>query len=109
MERMLETLDVAIPKGRTMRVRNAKGTTLRMLEGTGWITEESNTEDYTLGAHESRCVGTDGLTLVHAFEDARLALEAPASTGAATVELGGGYREYAAAVWGEQVADAGRR
>jgi hypothetical protein len=100
MERMLETLEVTIPQGRTLRIRNAAGTTLRLLDGAGWITEEDDTNDYILDAGDTRRIGTRGITLVHAFREVRVTIE----SGMAQVELGGGYREYAAAVWMEQMA-----
>jgi hypothetical protein len=103
MERMLETLEVTIPAGRTLRIRNARGTTIRVLEGGGWITEQDDTEDYVLEAGDQRTVGTAGVTLVHALRTARMAV-----SGHAAVELGGGYREYAAAVWSGQVAAVAR-
>jgi hypothetical protein len=104
MERMLETLEVTIPQGRTLRIHDASGMTLRLLDGDGWITEEDDTTDYILGAGEARRIETRGMTLVHAFREARVVIE----SGAAQVELGGGYREYAAAVWMEQMAAVAR-
>jgi hypothetical protein len=104
MERMLETLDVRIPRSRTLRIRDAAGTTLRLLDGAGWITEEGDTNDYILEAGDARRIGTRGITLVHAFREARVTIE----SGVAQVELGGGYREYAAAVWMEQMAAVAR-
>jgi hypothetical protein len=109
MEKMLEILDAAIPAGRTLRIRNARGVMLRVAEGVGWITEEGDNDDYALGPGNSRRIGTSGLTLVHAFEDARVALEAGLSSEPFTVDLGGGYNEYAAAVWHEQLAHVWRR
>lgn len=101
MERMLETMEVKIPAGRTLRIRDARGTPVRIVEGTGWITEEDDPEDYALGPGDSRTIGTQGLTLAHAFEDTRIEL-----SGRATVELGSHYGEYAAAVWHEQLRSA---
>jgi hypothetical protein len=100
MERMLETLEVTIPQGRTLRIRNAAGATLRLLGGAGWITEEDDANDYVLDVGDARRIGTRGMTLVHAFHEARITIE----SGAAHLELGCGYREYAAAVWMAQMA-----
>jgi hypothetical protein len=104
MERMLETLEVTIPRGRTLRIRNASGATLRLLDGTGWITEEDDTNDYVLDTGDTRRIGTRGITLVHAFREARMTIE----PGVAQLELGGGYGEYALAVWMEQMAAVAR-
>lgn len=109
MERMLESIEIAVPAGRTLRIHRAKGAVLRVVQGTGWITEEGDTEDYALGAGDTRRIGSAGLTLVHAFDAARLVLESASGSRCVTVELGGFYREYAAAVWREQLAGVGRR
>jgi len=101
MERMLQILEANIPAGRTLRIRNARGATMRVLEGTAWITEEDDTEDYALATGDGRRVGTPGLTLVHAFHPVCLAVENPAN-GRLEVMLGGGYNEYAFAVFREQ-------
>ncbi|HEU5310632.1 MAG TPA: DUF2917 domain-containing protein, partial [Candidatus Eisenbacteria bacterium] len=68
MERMLETLDLTIPAGRTLRIHDARGTTLRVTEGCAWITEYANADDYVLEAGDARRVAGNGLTLVHAFK-----------------------------------------
>ena len=104
MERMLETLEVTIPRGRTLRIRNAAGATLRLVDGAGRITEEDDTNDYVLDAGDARRIGTRGLTLVHACDEARVTIE----SGVVQVELGGGYREYASTVWMEQMAAVAR-
>ena len=109
MERMLETMVLVIPKGRTLRMHDAQGITMRVIAGTGWVTERGDPEDYTLGAGEERRIGSCGLTLVHAFGDTRLELSAPLGRALATVELGGSYREYAAAVWNEQLRSVASR
>jgi hypothetical protein len=109
MESMIESVAITIPCGRTLRIRNALGVTLRVAQGTGWITEADDTEDYALSAGGFRRIGTSGLTLVHAFDDVSLAIEGSGRAAAATLELGGGYREYAAAVWREQLAGAFRK
>ena len=109
MERMLETVVVVIPMGRTLRMHDAHGITMRVIAGTGWVTERGDPEDYTLGAGEERRICSRGLTLVHAFGDTRLELSAPLGRALATVELGGSYREYAAAVWNEQLRHVASR
>jgi hypothetical protein len=109
MEKMLETLDVAIPCGRTLRISHARGMKLRVIAGNGWVTEEGNVTDYALGAGGERRIGTDGLTLVHAFDAARITIEAPAHASSLTVALGGGYREYASAIWRQQLAAVASR
>ena len=109
MDRMFETMDVVIPMGRTLRMHDANGITMRVAAGTGWVTERGDPEDYALGAGESRRIGSRGLTLVHAFGDTRLELSAPSGRALPTIEVGGGYREYAAAVWNEQLRHVASR
>jgi hypothetical protein len=109
MERMLETLSISIPKGRTLRMRNAQGLALRAVEGTLWITEERDPADYALEAGDGRHVKSCGLTFVYAFEATRVELEAPAGAPMPAFEIGGGYNDYAAAVWKTQVWTALRR
>ena len=109
MERTLETLKISIPQGRTLRVRDAQGLTLRAVEGTLWVTEERDTEDYVLATGECRRIGNRGLTLVYAFDAARVELEASVGAAKPVFEIGGGYNEYAAAVWTTQVGMALRQ
>ena len=107
MERMLETLEATIPAGRTLRIRNAAGANLRVMEGTLWVTEENDPGDYILDRGDSRRIGTGGLTLAHVFQETRIAIEPGDSK--VGVALGAGYRQYAAAVCMEQVAAVARR
>jgi hypothetical protein len=109
MESMLETMNVTIPSGKTLRVRDAGGLSLRIVEGTAWITEDGNPNDYSLAEGEVRLVASDGLMRVHAFEETLLSIAAPRGSNRATVEMGAGYNEFAAAVWWRSVADVVRR
>jgi hypothetical protein len=104
---MLECIEVQIPKGRTLRVRNARHCQLRVAEGTLWITEERNPTDYVVASGDSCRVTNAGLALAYAFDDTRLEITAAAgSLGMPAFQLGGGYNEYAAAVWGTQLRAA---
>ena len=109
MERMLETLDLTIPAGRTLRIHDARGTTLRVTEGCAWITEDANPDDYVLEAGDARRVAGNGLTLVHAFKAVRMCVEGRRAAAPTTFELGSGYNEYAAAVFMVGLRDALRR
>ena len=80
MERMLETLEVTIPQGRTLRLQAPAGTTIRVVNGTGWITEENDNGDYVLASGDGRRVAATGLILVHAFREARVEIESRGST-----------------------------
>ena len=109
MERMLETLEVTIPAGRTLRIHDARGVTMRVVEGCAWVTEEANAEDYVLDASDERCVAGHGLTLVHAFKESRVTLDGTLAMARPSFEMGGGYNEYAAAVFIGMLRDALRR
>jgi hypothetical protein len=109
MESMLETLCITIPIGKTLRVRDARGLMLQVVEGTAWITEAGDSNDYALADGEKRSISGDGLMLVHAFEETWLRIAAPRGVGRATVEMGAGYNEYAATVWKRSTAHVARR
>lgn len=99
MKCISETIVVTIPRGRTLRLREAQGLSMRVLTGCLWLTEERDTQDYMLEACDQRIVATPGLTLAYAFGEARVEMEAPEGRVAPLFEIGGGYNEYAAGVW----------
>jgi hypothetical protein len=63
-----------LAKGKALRVRNAAGSTLRVLEGSVWITEESNPRDVVLECGQRFRLAGAGLAIVEAFSDASIAL-----------------------------------
>lgn len=62
-----------LPK-QTLGVRDAAGTTVCCREGSVWITEERNPRDVILEAGHCYRLKAAGLTLLHAFGDATVAL-----------------------------------
>jgi hypothetical protein len=96
-------MEVRIPKGRTLRIRDAKGGLVKVYEGCLWITEEKDTADKVLEAGDGLRLDRDGLTLGYAFRETRLAITR--SGAALTLTLGGGYREYALGVCGSVTAE----
>lgn len=70
----LQSASLRLAKGKAVRVRNA-GSTLRVLEGSVWITEESNPRDVVLGSGQRFRLSGRGLAIVEAFSDASIALQ----------------------------------
>ena len=70
----LEPGALRLARGQTVRVTNALGSTIRVAEGSVWITEEDVPEDVVLEAGASYRLKRNGLALLHAFGDASLAL-----------------------------------
>jgi hypothetical protein len=98
MERTTEMMETAIPKGRTLRIRDGKGLELKVVSGSLWVTYEHDTDDSVVDAGDTFRVSRNGLTLVHAFKETRLQIASPAEAGAPSLTLGGGYREVGASV-----------
>ena len=97
MERMMQTVEMTVPQGRTLRVQDGKGLDLHVVAGRLWITQAEDTEDKVLEATESFRVGRDGVTFAHAFKEVRLRITSPAEAGAPTLTLGG-YRQVGESV-----------
>ncbi|MDH4094250.1 MAG: DUF2917 domain-containing protein [Betaproteobacteria bacterium] len=70
----LEPGALRLARGQTLKVVDAVGSTIRCSEGSVWITEENMPRDVVLEAGASYRLSRKGLTLVHAFGDATLAL-----------------------------------
>ncbi len=63
-----------LARGQTLKVIDAPGSTICCNEGSVWITEENLPKDVVLEAGGCYQLRRPGLTLVHAFGDATLAL-----------------------------------
>jgi hypothetical protein len=100
MESKLDVMETTIPRGRTLHIQDGKGFDLEVVAGCLWVTQQDETADQVLDAGESFRVSRDGVTLVHAFNEARLRIASPAGAGTPSVTLGGGYREVGASVVG---------
>jgi hypothetical protein len=103
MERMIDVIETTIPKGRTLRIQDGKGLELEVVAGSLWVTQAGDPNDDVVEATGAYRVSRDGLTLVHAFEEARLQIANAASAGAPSVTLGAGYREVGATVFAAMV------
>ena len=98
MERMMQTMEMTVPQGRTLRIQDGKGLDLHVVAGRLWVAQADDTEDKVLEATESFRVSRDGVTFAHAFKEVRLRITSPAEAGAPTLTLGGGYRQVGASV-----------
>ena len=56
------------------RVVDGKGTLVQCLQGTLWLTQESDPRDIVLEAGEEALIERDGVSLLFAMSDARFAL-----------------------------------
>lgn len=105
MTSKVEMMETTIPKGRTMRIRDARGLELTVVTGCLWVTCEGDIEDMVLAPRDTLRVGRDGLTLVHAFNEVRLRIAYPGAADAPTLTYGGGYREFGSSVMRSMVAE----
>ena len=105
MERFVESIEVLVPKGRTLRIRNGKGSEIGVSEGCAWVTQESDTADKVLEAGDTFRLDRDGLALAYACRATRVVVKATRFGAAFSVTHGAGYREYAASVWNSMMAE----
>jgi len=59
---------LALPRGQTLRLRDARGARIECLAGSLWITQHGDRRDVTLQPGESFTLDRDGATLLYAFE-----------------------------------------
>jgi Protein of unknown function (DUF2917) len=65
---------LSMPKSSAMRMSDAKSTRLSVQDGLVWITEEGVDEDFFLSAGQTYVVHSDGLVIVSAESDVRIAV-----------------------------------
>lgn len=63
-----------LPRGKRIRVRDAAGSMLQVLDGTVWVTEEGNPRDVVLRRGQRFLLARRGLALVEAFGDAAISV-----------------------------------
>lgn len=73
----LQAAGMFLTRNQTLGVREAKGCRVVCRQGGLWITEEGDTRDIVIGAGESFLIDNNGLTLLHATEDACIGLSRP--------------------------------
>jgi len=90
MERLAEPVEVLIPRGTVLRIRDGAGIALATVTGSVWVTQEGDIRDFELNSGDSRRFEQDGLTLVYALRDTQLRVAATEK--ACAIEFGGGLR-----------------
>ncbi len=74
MNLRLEAPVLSLEAGQLFTLDDARGTTIRPCEGTVWITEEGEAEDFIVGPGDAFLVRRSGRTLVQAMAASRVAL-----------------------------------
>jgi Protein of unknown function (DUF2917) len=105
MTSKVDMMETKIPKGRTVRIQDGMGLDLMVVAGSLWVTYEDDINDFVLRPGEVFHVSRDGLTLIHAFREARVRIAYPAEAAVPSLTFGGGYREVGASVMRSIVAD----
>ena len=62
---------VNLPSSEAVTLPGVRGATLRVTQGTLWLTHEGNPNDVVLRTGDNYVVESDGLTVVEALKDAR--------------------------------------
>lgn len=75
----LNPLATALARRQTLALTDRAGELIECLSGSLWITQDGDPRDVILGPGEGHVIDRDGLVLVYAFADAKLAVLAPAS------------------------------
>jgi len=70
----LQSGGLSLPRGAAVRIRDAAGSTLHVLQGSVWVTEENNPRDFVLQPGERFRLAGSGLAIIEAFSDASLAV-----------------------------------
>jgi hypothetical protein len=79
---------VALDRGNALRIRNGRGTRVRVTSGVLWITEENSLEDRVLLPGDTIDLAKSGMAIVFAHRSARVVVEVPAGvTPPHTLEL----------------------
>ena len=70
----VRSAELSLAKGKSVRMRKAAGSTLRVLDGSVWITEEDSPRDVVLSRGQVFRLSRRGLTIVEALGDASISL-----------------------------------
>jgi hypothetical protein len=70
---------LALARGTTLTLEDARGALVRCLRGRLWITQERDQKDYVVDAGGTFRIDRDGPTVVEAARDARFLVEAAAA------------------------------
>ena len=73
----LDQSTIQLTKGNLISLPDAEGSTLAILWGSVWLTQDGDSRDYELNAGDSFTIRGDGLVLVSAFENTALSVLQP--------------------------------
>lgn len=68
---------VVLDRGNLLRIRNGRGTRVRVASGVLWVTEENSPEDHVLLPGDAIDLVRPGLAIVLAHQGSRVVLEVP--------------------------------
>jgi hypothetical protein len=88
MNLRLESPVLDLEAGQLLSLDDARGTRIQAREGTVWITEEGEPQDFVVESGQSFVVKGRGRTLVQAMVDSRVALRDGPRPGTADEALG---------------------
>lgn len=101
-------IHAVIHKGRTLRLNDGAGFTLRVLEGRAWLAEERSAGDRVLDAGDAAQIDCLGLVLVYAFTEARVEIAPSGEAPAPAMEIGGDHRHIMWMIFYATLAGAAR-
>lgn len=73
----LDQSTIQLTKGNLISLPDAEGSTVAVLWGSVWLTQDGHRRDYELNAGDSFTIRGDGLVLVSAFENTALTILQP--------------------------------
>jgi predicted ABC-class ATPase len=73
----LDQASIGLAKAAHLRLHDAAGSTVAVLWGAVWLTQEDDSRDYELRAGESMVIRAGGVTLVTAFSDSAVSVLEP--------------------------------
>lgn len=69
-----------LKRGSTLKLEQGRGTVVRVVTGTVWLTQHHDTADYVMSAGASMALSGAGTTLIHACKDSSLRFVASESS-----------------------------
>jgi hypothetical protein len=96
MATLTQRTELELAAEELLALRDVRGTRLRLVEGSLWLTLDHDLRDVFLGPGESFVVDRDGVTLLHALAPTRLQVES--AVDAAVMLPWSGWRRAVAGV-----------
>ncbi len=100
----LQHVSVKITREQPLRLMHARGTSVAVIWGEVWLTQEGDFADYVLRAGDLMRLNSDGLTLLHALENAGVSLLEPCVDDDVTPTQASGYLAMDTVPYYEQLA-----